>query len=185
MNRNVGIATAVGIIIIIGVISFQIYNSTYQRSSVDEYYSNNDKNNANIKHVVYPANPQTLHGLTVTKDKYLLGENVFFKVQNIPMGLKDSLDIFSPGGVRYMSMPFDGDEKSNWKHYFRPSLLKQIGLCDKEQIIGEWTMMFRGLPDEKLVFQVVSETLPGSEEYYVTCKQKPLIFPTIEPSLND
>ena len=37
MNKSVGIAAAVGIVIIIGVIGFQINETTYQRSSVDEY----------------------------------------------------------------------------------------------------------------------------------------------------
>ncbi len=37
MNRNVGIATAVGIAIIIGVIGFQINDSTYQVSTPEEY----------------------------------------------------------------------------------------------------------------------------------------------------
>ena len=37
MNKSVGIAAAVGIVIIIGVIGFQIYDTTYQRSTVEEY----------------------------------------------------------------------------------------------------------------------------------------------------
>ena len=89
MNRNVGIAVAVGIAVIIGAISFQLYDSTYQRSSVEEYYENQENSDGkSVKHVVYPDNPQTLFGLVINKDKYLLGENVFIKVNGIPMGLK-------------------------------------------------------------------------------------------------
>ena len=36
MNKSVGIAVAVGIVIIIGVIGFQINETTYQRSTVEE-----------------------------------------------------------------------------------------------------------------------------------------------------
>ena len=35
---------------------------------------------------------------------------------------------------------------------------------------------------KELHFEVTSETLPGSEGYYVTCGEA-LIFPDIEPSL--
>ena len=165
MNRNVGIAAAVGIAIIIGVIGFQIYDSSYQRTTTEEYY----KSGGIAKNVVYPENPQTLYGLTITKDKYLLGENVFMKVSGIPMGLKDKLLIYSPEGKRYISLEFDGDKQDYLKYYFRPSLLRQFDMCDKESVIGEWTIIFEGIPNEKLHFQVMEETLPGSEEYYEDC----------------
>jgi hypothetical protein len=183
MNRNVGIATAVGIAIIIGVIGFQIYDSSYQRSSVDEFYEDaNHNDDSNVKHVVYPPNPQTLRGVTITKDKYLLGENVFVSVQNIPPGLKDALLFYTPEGKRYLTLGFDGDEKSSFKHYFRPSLLKSADICHKEKLIGKWDVFFAGLSDERIHFEVTSETLPGSEAYYVACGDA-LEFPGIEPSL--
>ena len=43
--------------------------------------------------------------------------------------------------------------------------------------MGKWTVLFAGLPDEKLHFQVTDETLPGHEEYYVTCNEKALQVP--------
>ena len=185
MKRNVGISVAVGIAIIIGAISFQIYDSSYQRSTVEEYYEDKDHNTTkNIKNVVYPPNPQTLHGLKITKDKYLLGENVFMSVQGIPIGLKDSIQFFTPKGVLYLSIPFDGNEKTSFKHYFRPSLLKSLDICDKEDVVGKWTALFAGLPNEKLYFEVVGETLPHSEEYYKNCNTDPIEIP-IQPSLNE
>ena len=85
MNKNVGIAVAVGIAVIIGVIGFQIYDSSYQKSTVEEYYDDQTKaDDKTVKHVVYPENPQTLYGLTINKDKYLLGENVVIKINGIP-----------------------------------------------------------------------------------------------------
>ena len=177
MNKNVGIAAAVGIAIIIGVIVFQISESTYQRSTVDEFYADMNHNDGeNIKHVVYPPNPQTLRGLTITKDNYLLGENVFMSITNIPMGLKDSLQVYTPKGKGYLSVSFDGYEKSSMKHYFKPSLLKTLDICEIEDLVGEWTIIFAGLPEEKLHFNVVEEILPGQEENYVTCKTEVIEF---------
>jgi len=173
MNKSVGIATAVGIVIIMGVIGFQIYDTTYQRSTVEEYY----ENQRGIKNVVYQENPQFLHGLKINKDKYLVGEKIFFSVQGIPMGLKDAVNFYTPEGILFVQYEFDGNEKTNFKHYWKPSLTKQRGICDVEQLIGEWTVMFAGLPDEKLHFQVTNEILPGFEKYYVTCDEVVLQVP--------
>ena len=181
MNKSVGIAAVVGIAIIIGVIGFQIYDTTYQRTSVDEWQDDQ----TGIKNVVYPENPQFLHGLKINKDKYLVGEKVFFSVQGIPMGLKDAVNFYTPEGILFVQYRFDGNEKTNFKHYWKPSLTKRLDICDVEQLIGEWTVLFAGLPDEKLHFQVTNEILPGSEEYYVTCNEKALEIPLMpDPSIS-
>jgi hypothetical protein len=178
MNRNVAIATAVGIVIIIGAISYQIYDYSYERSTADEYYENLGQ----VKTVVYPENPQRLGGLVINKDKYIMGENVFINVVDIPMGLKSALEVYTPSGMKYMSLPIDGDEKNSLKHYFRPSLTRSLDLCDKEEIAGKWTMKFAGFSD-KLQFEVMNEILPNSEEYYEDCGSA-LKYPTVAPSLN-
>ena len=191
MNKNVGIAVAVGIGVIIGVIGFQIYDSSYQKSTVEEYYDDQTKaDDKTVKHVVYPENPQTLYGLTINKDKYLLGENVFIKINGIPPGLQDSVKFFTPGGISYLDLKFDGDEKSSVKHYFRPALAKSFdrsggGLCDKEQLIGEWTVMFASMPEDRIYFQVMDEVLPHSEQYYLDCLDESTEIPGqyIQPSI--
>ena len=190
MNRNVIIAVVVGIIVIIGVVSFQIYDSSYQRTNTEEYYESDHSKQA-VSNVVYPENPQVLHGLIINKDKYLLGENVFLRIQNIPMGLKDSVQFFTPGGLLFLDLKFDGNEKSSLKHYFKPSLMKALpldrnaNLCEKKDLIGEWTVMFKSLPDERLHFEVMEEALPYSEKYYIECNENPIEFPQIQPSLGE
>jgi len=173
MNKSVGIAAVVGIVIIIGVIGFQIYDTSYQKSTVEEYYEDRSK----VKNVVYPENPQFLHGLQINKDKYLVGEKIFFSVQGIPMGLKDAINFYTPEGILFVQYTFDGNEKTNFKHYWKPSLIKRLDICDVEQLQGEWTVLFAGLPDEKLHFEVTNEILPGFEEYYATCNEKSLEIP--------
>ena len=173
MNKSVGIAVAVGIAVIIGVIGFQINETTYQRSTVEEYYEDPLK----VKNLVYPENPQFLYGLQINKDKYLVGEKIFFSVQGIPMGMKDAINFYTPEGILFVQYGFDGNEKTNFKHYWQPSLNKRLDICDVEQLMGEWTVLFAGFPNEKLHFQVTNEILPGFEEYYVTCNEQALEMP--------
>ena len=110
-------------------------------------------------------------------------------INNIPMGLKDSVQFFTPEGKLYLDLQFDGNEKSGFKHYFKPSLVKSLpydrtaNLCDKEDLIGKWTIMFRGLPDDRLYFEVMAETLPYSEDYFIGCNENPIEIPIMEPSL--
>ena len=181
MNKSVGIAAVVGIVIIIGVIGFQINETTYQRSTVEEYYEDRLK----VKNLVYPENPQFLHGLQINKDKYLVGEKIFFSVQGIPMGLKDAINFYTPEGILFVQYEIDGNEKTNFKHYWKPSLIKRLDICDVEQLMGEWTVLFAGLPDEKLHFEVTNEILPGFEKYYATCNEQAMEMPIMtDPTIS-
>ncbi len=94
MNKNVGIAVATGIAIIIGVIGFQIYDTTYQVSTPEEYKKS--IGTQSVSHVVYPDNPQLLGPLQINKDKYLLGENVYVVLKDLrpqDMGLLVALKL--------------------------------------------------------------------------------------------
>ena len=60
MNRNVGIATGIGIAVIIGVIIFQVNETTWKQVSVEEYYEKGGR----VAGVVHPDNPQILGSIT-------------------------------------------------------------------------------------------------------------------------
>ena len=83
MNKNVGIATGIGIAVIIGVIIFQINETMWEQVSVEEYYEKGGR----VAGVVYPDNPQILGPLQINKDKYLLGENIFVILKNLGKSL--------------------------------------------------------------------------------------------------
>ena len=79
MKKSVGIATGIGISIIIGVIIFQISETMWEQVSIEEYYEKGGK----VAGVVYPDNPQILGPLQINKDKYLLGENVYVILKDL------------------------------------------------------------------------------------------------------
>ena len=161
MNQNVGIAVAAGIAIIIGVIGFQIYDTTYQVSTPEEYKKS--IGTQSVSHVVYPDNPQLLGPLQINKDKYLLGENIYVILKDLRPQDKGTVEFFTPGGVLYDTMGFDGQEREFQKKYFKPQLLKSKNLCEKEKLIGEWTVMFKGYDMAKLYFEMLPDVLPGQE----------------------
>ena len=165
MNKSVGIAAVAGIAIIIGVIGFQISETMWEQVSVEEYYEKGGK----VAGVVYPDNPQLLGPLQINKDKYLLGENVYVILKGLNPGDVGSILIITPGGQTYDEWGFNGSERDFQKKYFKPQLLKSKNLCEKEKLIGEWTVMFKGYDMAKLHFEMMPDVLPNQENHFIDC----------------
>ena len=166
MNRNVGIATGIGIAIIIGVIVFQVNETRWEQTSVEEYYEKGGK----VSSVVYPDNPQFLGPLQINKDKYLLGENVYLILKDLRPQDKGSILIITPENIIFDEWGFNGIEREMQKKYFKPQLLKSKEICKKEQLVGEWTVMFKGYDMAKLYFEVLPDILPRQESHFEECE---------------
>ena len=168
MNRNVLIATIAGVVIIIGVIGFQIEDTIYRVSTPEEYKKS--MGTQSVAHVVYPDNPQLLGPLQINKDKYLLGENVFVILKDLRPSDKGAVIFLTPEKKVYDEWGFDGSNREFQKKYFKPQLLKSKNLCEKEQLIGEWTVMFRDYEMTKLYFEVLPDILPNTESHFEECE---------------
>ena len=184
MNKNVGIATAVGIAIIIGVIVFQINDTTYKVSSPEEYKKSVGMGSQSVAHVVHPDNPQILGPLQINKDKYLLGENVYVILKDLRPQDKGSVQFFTPGGILYDEMGFNGENRDFQKKYFKPGLLKSKNLCEKKDLIGTWTVMFEGYEQAKLYFEMTPDILPNQESHFVECEVAYVLDPTVPGTMN-
>ena len=166
MNRNVGIATGIGIAIIVGVIIYQVDQTLWQQVSVDEYYEKGGK----VAHVVYPDNLQVLGPLQINKDKYLLGENVFASISDLRPQDVGSVQFITPTGIIYDEWGFNGSERESQKKYFKPQLLKSKNICDKEKLIGQWTVLFKGYDEAKIYFEMTPNILPNMEYQFENCE---------------
>ena len=168
MNRNVLIATVAGIAIIVGVIGFQMDDTIYRVSTPEEYKKS--MGTQSVAHVVYPDNPQILGPLQINKDKYLLGENVFVILKDLRPMDKGSVIFLTPENIVYDEWGFDGSNREFQKKYFKPQLLKSKNICEKEQLVGEWTVMFRGYEEAKLYFELLPDVLPNTESHFGECE---------------
>ena len=166
MNKKVGIAAGIGIAIVIGVIIFQVNQTMWQQVSVEEYYEKGGR----VAGVVYPDNPQILGPLQINKDKYLLGENVFVSISNLRPHDMGAVQFITPTGIIYDEWGFNGMERESQKKYFKPQLLKSKNICEKEKLIGEWTVLFKGYDEAKIFFEITPVILPNMEYQYVDCQ---------------
>ena len=167
MQKSIGISVVVGIIIITAVMIYQFNETTWNITSTDEYYEKGGK----VAHVVYPDNPQFLGPLQINKDKYLLGENIFVIIKNLQPEDKGVVFFFIPEGKLFYDIPFDGSKNEFKKLYFKPQLLKAKNICDVDQLVGTWTVVFQGYEQFILEFEVVHEFLPNNERYFEECSE--------------
>ncbi len=183
MNKNVSIAAGVGIVIIIGVIAFQINETVYHVSTPEEYKMS--MGTQSVAHVVHQDNPQILGPLQINKDKYLLGEHVYVIISNLMPGDKGTVQFFTPEGKLYQEIGFNGEIRDSQKKYFKPQLLKSKNLCDKEQLIGTWTVMFKGYERAKLDFEILPDILPNQESHFEECSVAYVVDPTSSNDMLD
>ena len=165
MKKIVGISVIVGIVIVVGVIAYQFNESTWEVTPTEEYYEKDGK----VSHVVYPDNPQFLGPLQINKDRYLLGENVFVILKDLIPTDKGMLLFFTPEGKLFYEFSFNGSNGDFKKFYFKPQLLKAKNICEVEQLVGTWSVVFAGYEQYKLNFQMEDAFLPNNEQFFIEC----------------
>ena len=97
----------------------------------------------------------------INKLEYRIGDNVFFAVNGLsPNDTGNAIFVLPNGTTKYISIPFDGAQKSGFNQYFKPSISKARSICSVNDIIGEWMIIFQGTEYEPLKFRILNDTIP-------------------------
>ena len=97
----------------------------------------------------------------INKKQYKIGENIFLIAEGLAPIDKGEIVFIFPNATRvYFSLPFDSEQKSSFNYYFRPMLSKAKHICDTGELIGDWTIVFKGTNYEPLRFKIINETDP-------------------------
>jgi hypothetical protein len=106
----------------------------------------------------------------IDRSEYILGEKIFLVIGGIEQDEKGQIVFLRPLNDThqkvYQTIPFDGSKKNIFNYYIEPDLSKINGVCSIDDIVGDWTVVFRGTNYENLKFKVINEILPGDEEHY-------------------
>ena len=98
----------------------------------------------------------------IPKTEYNLGEKVFIDVVNIPIKDKGTVTVFRPLNsthhIKYLSIDFDGSLKNNFNRYFEPRLSEYKEICSRNDLVGDWKIVFSGVEYEDLNFRVINQT---------------------------
>lgn len=102
----------------------------------------------------------------IDRSRYAIGESVFIRMGGIDENEKGQIAVFrqlnsTHQGV-YFTISFDGTDKSASNTYFTPQILKSRGVCSTDDLIGKWTLVFRGTDYPNLDFEIDERVLPGT-----------------------
>jgi hypothetical protein len=103
------------------------------------------------------------------RSEYVLGERLFVNLESMDEYTKGEM-IFTKiindtHSYHYKKIKFDGSKVQN-NFYIGMNLNMPRGLCNVEQLIGNWELRFEGTNYESIKFKVLDQILPGSERNY-------------------
>jgi len=158
------------VIIIVGILT--IYN---QETEISKSIDENDLENPLIKEGIFNPAPrewQTSGPFQIDRSQYLLGEKVFLVTGNLDTDEKGQVAFLKQTNETHykviQTIPFDGTKKPVFNYYTDIKLNRVLGLCSIDDILGEWTVVFRGTNYPNLKFTVINETIPGEEYAFTT-----------------
>ena len=106
----------------------------------------------------------------IDRSKYVVGEKIFLVIGGLEQQEKGQVAFLRPlndtHNKVYQTIPFDGAKKNAFNYYIQPQLSKVAGICSIDDIIGQWTVVFRGTDYANLKFEITEQILPGDEDNY-------------------
>jgi len=104
----------------------------------------------------------------IDRSEYVLGEKIFLRIGGLSFDEKGEAAFLRPLNSThysvYLTIPFDGSDKSAFNYYLQPQLTKLRGFCTVNDFIGDWRVVFRGTDYPNLEFKITEDILPGDDE---------------------
>ena len=176
-------AIVVSIVIIGAIVGFsvtendEVYNSDSRFSETDEIGSmlkqiedDRIKNEQSENPYVPPEREWISSGpFKLDRSEYVLGERLFVNLDYVDENTKGEMiftKIINDTHVyHYKKIKFDGSKPQN-NYYIGMNLNHVRGICNADQLVGNWELRFEGTNYESIKFKVLEEILPGSERLY-------------------
>ena len=102
------------------------------------------------------------------RSEYLLGEKIFLRIGGLSIDELGQVVFLRPLNSThysvYLTIPFDGSDKSAFNYYLQPQLSKTRAICTADDFIGNWIVVFRGTDYQDLEFKITEQILPGDED---------------------
>ena len=136
----------IGLIVIAGIVTAAAYS----------YYHQKELESQQWKWV-------TSGPFSINKNQYKLGENIFMIVSGLQPTEVGEIDIVDPKGDTYSKIPFNGTMKTSFKQFFKPQTQRSLALCNATQLVGNWNIVFKGVPYKSIPFEIINEYIPGEQ----------------------
>ncbi len=113
-----------------------------------------------------PREWQTSGPFQIDRNEYAIGEKIFIRIGGLEIDAKGQIAVMRPLNAThysvYITIPFDGSKKEGFNYYVEPQLSKTRGLCSVDDIMGKWSLVFRGTNYPNLNFNITDRIVPGT-----------------------
>jgi len=99
---------------------------------------------------------------SIDKIEYNLGEKIFIVVKDLKEEDKGEVVFFRPlnntNWSSYITMGFDGSNKTQFNLYFEPKLSKFKKICSTNDLVGTWVVKLIGTEYSDINFEILNQT---------------------------
>ena len=103
----------------------------------------------------------------IDRSQYAIGEKIFIVIGGLDVNEKGQIAVMRPLNDThysvYLTIPFDGATKSVFNYYIEPQISKTREICSVDDMIGKWTLVFRGTDYPNLNFEITKDVVPGTD----------------------
>ncbi len=109
---------------------------------------------------------QTSGAFQIDRSEYAIGESIFIRIGGLELNEKGQIAVMRPLNATHytvhFTIPFDEAKKSSTNTYFTPKILKIKVICSVDDLIGKWSLVFRGTNYPNLNFEITERVVPGT-----------------------
>ncbi len=107
---------------------------------------------------------------SIDKNQYNLGEKIFIVVNGLKQEEKGKVVFFRPlnntSWSNYITMDFDGKDKTNFNLYFEPRLSEFKKICSVNELVGTWVVKIIGTEYSDITFEMMNQTSSWDERTF-------------------
>jgi len=176
------IAGGIGILVIISVLILipyeksdvveieDVFNKEIRPVEIPEIQEKYDETERIANETDYKPLPRewiTSGPFQIDRSEYAIGESIFIRIVELGLNEKGQIAVMNPLNAThysvYLTIPFDGDKKLSTNTYFTPQISKFRKICSVDDIIGKWSLVFRGTNYPNLYFNITEKIVPGTD----------------------
>ncbi|MBI1662072.1 MAG: hypothetical protein IS860_00925 [Nitrosopumilus sp.] len=113
-----------------------------------------------------PREWQSSGPFEIDRKEYAIGEKIFLRIGGLDHDAKGQVTVMRPLNAThysvYLTIPFDGTQRDAFNYYLEPSISATRNICSVDDLIGKWTLVFRGTNHQNLDFEITDKVVPGT-----------------------
>ena len=141
-------------------------------NEIEERYDQINKKNESDDYQVMERQWQKSGPFSIDRKEYALGEKIFLIIEGLKANEFGQISVLRTLNQTHYSVwqtyDFDGAYGESFNVYFEPKLFKQSEICSKDDLLGNWIMVFQNTNYENLKFKIVDKIVAGDEDKFNT-----------------